>query len=113
LVFTRKFFDQKKSIIASLSSSIEKEQAVSQEYLQLPPDPLHRIKMRRPGRLANKMNTTLIRGTSNTTSYMTASIIPDKVDPAAANMPLEPIEKPPKRPRIYTIAKHHKKLHES
>lgn len=56
------------------------------------------------------MNTTPIYGTSNTTSHMTASIIPDKVDPAAANMPLKPIEKPPKRPRIHTITKHHKNL---
>ena len=56
------------------------------------------------------MNTTPIYGTSNTTSHMTASIIPDKVDPAAANMPLKLIEKTPESPRIHTVAKHHENL---
>jgi len=39
---------------------------------------------------------------------MTTSIIPNKIDPATANMPLEPIEKTPESPRIHTITKHHK-----
>jgi len=41
---------------------------------------------------------------------MATRVVPDKIDPAAANMPLKLIEKTPESPRIHTVAKHHENL---